>query len=60
VVSGLACGLLARVEPTLVNSISGDTDDGRCERLEVEVARADRDTVTEDPPLLTGKWVSEG
>lgn len=57
---GFACGLLGRGEPTLINSIPGEADDGRCERLEGEVARADRDTMAEDPPRLTGKWVSEG
>jgi hypothetical protein len=59
-ISGFACGLLGMGEPTLINSIPGDAGDGRCERLEGEVARADRDTIAEDPPRLTGKWVSEG
>ena len=59
-ISGLTFGLLGRGEPVLINSIPGDTDDGQCERLEEEVARADRDTIVEEPPRLNGKWVSEG
>jgi hypothetical protein len=59
-ISGCSCGLVGRGEPTLINSIPGDANDGQCDRLEEEVARADRDTLVEDPPRLTGKWVSEG
>jgi hypothetical protein len=59
-ISGLTFGLLGKGEPVLTNSIPGATDDGKCERLEEEVARADRDTVVEEPPRLNGKWVSEG
>jgi len=59
-ISGLTFGLLGRGEPILINSIPGATDDGQCERLEEEVARADRDTLVEEPPRLNGKWVSEG
>ncbi|XP_069701328.1 protein APCDD1-like [Periplaneta americana] len=57
---GCTCGLLGRSEPILVNSIPNDADDGQCDRLAEEVSRADRDTLVEDPPRLTGKWVSEG
>ena len=59
-ISGLTFGLLGKGEPILINSIPGATDEGQCERLEEEVARADRDTVVEEPPRLNGKWVSEG
>ncbi|XP_063235855.1 protein APCDD1-like [Bacillus rossius redtenbacheri] len=35
-------------------------EDPTCERLEEDVARADRHTVARDPPRLAGTWVSEG
>ncbi|KAJ9578438.1 hypothetical protein L9F63_005358 [Diploptera punctata] len=56
---GCVCGLLGRGEP-LLNSIPGDVDGTKCDRLAADVARADRDTIVEEPPKLTGKWVSEG
>ncbi|PSN52728.1 hypothetical protein C0J52_06144 [Blattella germanica] len=57
--TGCAYGLLGRGD-LLINSIPGDLDDAKCDRLADEVARADRDTIAEDPPRLAGKWVSEG